>query len=467
MVNASNITQNSYFGMVINNQNIIPEFIVNDKYWYLMGYFLRNGYIKNDNIYFVVKSGKKLNTLNEIILLKQINNSLIYYSENIGWLNVLKKFYRYGKKIIPEFIQDAPQYSIKHFINGYYGFNNYKRINIRNISCDMAYNFHRLFLKLGYILLVKTNKLKTFNLCGELNTKNKYGFIENNYVWLSLRKITNTKINNKIKVYNFEVENDNSYIVENIIAHNCQPFSIAGEKKGFEDTRSNVFWKLIEIMTTLKPKVVILENVKNLKTHDNGNTFKKIIDEIEKINYKYEILNTSEITPIPQNRERIYIICFLKETHYEKFEFPDKIDDDEKFKITDMIEDENNIDESYYYTDKLKIWNEIETSVVKNVNTNTIYQYRRFYTRENKNNQCPTLTANMSGGGHNVPLIKDDNGIRKLTPRECFNFQGFPQKYILPDNISKAGLYKLAGNAVSYPVVKKIAKSIIKIMDEN
>ena len=75
----------------------------------------------------------------------------------------------------------------------------------------------------------------------------------------------------------------------------CQPFSIAGEQKGFEDTRSNVFWKLIEIMKFHKPKVVVLENVKNLKSHDKGKTFKKITDEIDKLNYKYkyEILNTS------------------------------------------------------------------------------------------------------------------------------------------------------------------------------
>lgn len=247
----------------------------------------------------------------------------------------------------------------------------------------------------------------------------------------------------------------------------CQPFSIAGEKKGFEDTRSNVFWKLIEIMKFHKPKVVVLENVKNLKSHDKGNTFKKITDELDKLNYKYkyEILNTSEITPIPQNRERIYIVCFLNEEQKNKFKFPEKINDDEKKEIIEMIEDE--IDEKYYYTDKLKIWNELEKSIIKKVDTNTIYQYRRFYTRENKNNVCPTLTANMGEGGHNVPLIKDDVGIRKLTPRECFNFQGFPQKYILPNDISNSGLYKLAGNAVSYPVIKKIAKEIIYILDEN
>lgn len=88
------------------------------------------------------------------------------------------------------------------------------------------------------------------------------------------------------------------------------------------------------------------------------------------------------------------------------------------------------------------------------------------YVRENKSSECPTLTANMGGGGHNVPIILDDKGIRKLTPRECFNFQGFPSSYILP-NLSDTNLYKLAGNAVSVPVVKLIANRIIPLLQED
>ena len=98
-----------------------------------------------------------------------------------------------------------------------------------------------------------------------------------------------------------------------------------------------------------------------------------------------------------------------------------------------------------------------------NISDNVLYQYRRYYVRENKSNTCPTLTANMGGGGHNVPLLKDNHGIRKLTPRECFNLQGFPQNYKLP-NLSDSDLYKLAGNAVSVPVVKLIVKRLSSII---
>ena len=128
--------------------------------------------------------------------------------------------------------------------------------------------------------------------------------------------------------------------------------------------------------------------------------------------------------------------------------------------ISDYLE--SNIHSKYYYTKKLKVFDEIEKNVVKHISSNTVYQYRRYYVRENKNNCVPTLTANMGSGGHNVPIIKDDNGIRKLTPRECFNFQGFPKTYKLP-NLSDNKLYKLAGNAVSIPVIKKIIQEIVRL----
>ena len=95
---------------------------------------------------------------------------------------------------------------------------------------------------------------------------------------------------------------------------------------------------------------------------------------------------------------------------------------------------------------------------------NTFYQIRRIYARENKSNVCPTLTANMGGGGHNVPILRDEKGIRRLTPRECFTLQGFPLEYNLPE-LCDSALYKLAGNAVSLPVVELIVKRISGILD--
>lgn len=244
----------------------------------------------------------------------------------------------------------------------------------------------------------------------------------------------------------------------------CQPFSVAGKQEGLGDERSDVFFKLIEIIKEKKPSVVIFENVKNLCNHDKGNTFKVISKEIDKAGYyfKHKILNTCVISKIPQNRERIYIICFKDKTMCDKFKFPKDIKEEKKKKLHKIME--KNIEDKYYYSDRFKVWPEINDKVKKNISTDTIYQYRRYYVRENKNSVCPTLTANMGGGGHNVPLIKDNKGIRKLIPRECFNLQGFPKSYKLPDDISDSGLYKLAGNAVSVPVVEKVAKRVLKVL---
>lgn len=243
----------------------------------------------------------------------------------------------------------------------------------------------------------------------------------------------------------------------------CQPFSIAGRQAGFEDYRANVFWKIIEIIEYHEPSIVIFENVKNLVSHDNGNTFTTITTWISNLGYyyKYTILNTCIHSKIPQNRERIYIVCFKYQEHYNLFNFPNA-NTLPKYKMCDLIQE--NVLTKYYYTQQSAIWAKLEPEITEHINDDIMYQYRRYYVRQNKNNLCPTLTANMGTGGHNVPIIKDDNGIRKLTPRECFNFQGFPQSYILP-KISDAGLYKLAGNAVSYPVIKQIARTIIDILN--
>lgn len=238
----------------------------------------------------------------------------------------------------------------------------------------------------------------------------------------------------------------------------CQPFSIAGKQEGFDDKRSNVFWKILELIDYHQPKAVILENVKNLVSHDEGNTFETIKSKLEERGYhlRFKVLNTAKITGIPQHRERIYIVCVKSQAVFDAFslDFPAI----PKRPIADFIEP--NAPAKYYYTDSSSAYELLKETVKKK---NTIYQYRRVYVRENKSNECPTLTANMGGGGHNVPIILDDKGIRKLTPRECFNFQGFPASYKLP-NLADSHLYKLAGNAVSVPVVKLIANRLIPLL---
>jgi len=243
----------------------------------------------------------------------------------------------------------------------------------------------------------------------------------------------------------------------------CQAFSIAGYRKGFSDTRGTLFFDVEQIIERHRPKVVFLENVKNLVSHDKGNTFKVILEILEKkLCYKvyHKVLNSMSYANIPQNRERIFIVAFDPEqvVNYNNFKFPKEI------KLTKTIHDileHGKQDEKYYYSKDHLYYPELEKIITKN---DTVYQWRRIYVRENKSNVCPTLTANMGAGGHNVPLIKDDFGIRKLTPKECFAFQGYPvDKFLLPP-IANSKLYMQAGNSVTTTLIQRIGEEIIKVL---
>ncbi|MFV0530816.1 MAG: DNA (cytosine-5-)-methyltransferase, partial [Flavobacteriales bacterium] len=196
----------------------------------------------------------------------------------------------------------------------------------------------------------------------------------------------------------------------------CQAFSIAGYQKGFSDTRGTLFFDIEQIVEKHKPKVVFLENVKNLVSHDKGKTFKVIVEILEKkLGYKvyHKVLNSMTHANVPQNRERIFIVAFdpKQVKKYNKFKFPEEIELTKT--ILDILE-KGKQDKKYYYPKNHPYYPELIKTITKK---DTVYQWRRVYVRENKSNVCPTLTANMGAGGHNVPLIKDDFGIRKLTPK--------------------------------------------------
>lgn len=150
--------------------------------------------------------------------------------------------------------------------------------------------------------------------------------------------------------------------------------------------------------------------------------------------------------------ERIYIVAFNNKESYSRFEFPDKI------KLTKSFSDllENDVDNTFYYNEK-PLYDKLKNDVKK---SDTVYQWRRQYVRENKKWLVPTLTANMWTGWHNVPIIIDKKWIRKLTPVECVRMQGFPPYFKFP-KLWNSQLYKQAGNSVSVPVLIRIWKNIL------
>lgn len=237
----------------------------------------------------------------------------------------------------------------------------------------------------------------------------------------------------------------------------CQPYSIAGLRKGLEDDRGgSVFRSLVNLIRDVRPRSFLLENVKGIRSHDNGRTFDFILDELEKGGYhlRHETLNSMLHANVPQNRERVFIVGFLDQAQATSFSWP------EETELTASIHDflDYDVDAEFYYDERFEIYPRLKESISRQ---DTFYQWRRQYVRENKSQVCPTLTANMGSGGHNVPLLRDNKGIRKLTPRETANFQGFPTSFVLP-KIANSHLYHQFGNSVTVPLIERIAKAIVE-----
>ncbi|RHG34444.1 DNA cytosine methyltransferase [Fusobacterium varium] len=242
----------------------------------------------------------------------------------------------------------------------------------------------------------------------------------------------------------------------------CQPFSTAGRRLGFEDTRGTLFFEVARILKEKQPKGFILENVKGLTNHDKGKTLQVILKAIEEIgyDYKYKILNAKDYN-VPQNRERWYCIGIRKGSgiNIEDFSFPDK--EELEIKLEDIIEVIN--DESEYTISETCERN-IRIHVEKrniNITSHTLaYDIRPSRCHFVLGDISNCLTAKMGTGGSNVPVVINQN--RKLTERECLRLMGFPDSYKIGKGYQS---YKQIGNSVVVPVINKLAKELIRVIN--
>lgn len=233
----------------------------------------------------------------------------------------------------------------------------------------------------------------------------------------------------------------------------CQPFSQAGLKKGFTDTRGTLFFDIERILLAKQPKAFLLENVKQLKGHNKGETFKTIIDHLNKAGYKvfYEILKARDFG-IPQNRERIYIVGFLD--HSINFEFPKPTN--LPTRVGDILDDI--VDEKYTISDKL--WTGHKRRKELNKLNGKGFGYGLFNKESAYTN---TISARYYKDGSEILIEQEGKNPRKLTPREAARLQGFPEEYVIP--VSDAQAYKQFGNSVCVPVVKAIAMEMKKVLN--
>ena len=195
----------------------------------------------------------------------------------------------------------------------------------------------------------------------------------------------------------------------------------AAKKQGFKDKeRGHAFFHMMKIVDAKKPAAIFLENVKHLKTHDEGATYEEIKGALLQRGYFTEeaVLNSMHYGNVPQNRERIYIVAFRSQATKDAFRFPSPTP--LKKQVIDLLDSE--IDNKYYYREGW-LYDRIKGKIR---GRSHVYQWRRWYLRKfTVAGICFTLTANMGMGGHNVPLIRDHKGMRRLTPRECCRLQGF------------------------------------------
>lgn len=248
----------------------------------------------------------------------------------------------------------------------------------------------------------------------------------------------------------------------------CQAFSISGKQKGFEDARGTLFFDIARIVKHHQPRLLFLENVRNFERHDGGNTLKVVLKTLNELGYNvnYQVLNASDYN-LPQNRERIYFVCFRKDLQIKNFEFPKP--SIKKVALIDFLEPHPN-DAKIIDRPDIKITKNF--SPIKNIFgeldlpnrpiqigiVNKGGQGERIY---DPYGHAITLSAHGGGIGSKTGLYKIGDVIRKLTPRECARIQGFPDAFKIVSSPSQA--YKQFGNSVAVNVLKAILKKISEV----
>jgi len=372
--NASQLTEDDYFGMVINNNSIIPEMTVEKKVnaskkslvtltlndpdmWFMMGYFVGDGWIEETTksttgnlahkIRFAVNNKDEAEILERIrkilpITDKKCDSGLAkkFGCADVVWYTILKQFGKYAHgKIIPEWVHDAPTNLIEEFINGYMtadgNIRKDGRHRITTVSYNLAFSLQRLYMKLGHLASIhRTVRPKTCVIeCRIVNQRDTYevevllekkrttsSFIEGNYMWVASQKITILSATTEpVSVYNFEVANDNSYIIENTVVHNCQGFSNAGKRKA-TDPRNQMYRQFVRFVKNSQPKFFIGENVTGLTTMKSGpkesdpSMLALIESAFNEIGYSmtYQVLEATDFG-VPQKRKRILLVGWRKD----------------------------------------------------------------------------------------------------------------------------------------------------------
>ena len=533
---AKDLTKKDYFGVPVIQEE--KTFYTDEcDFWYMLGMYLGDGWLsKTTNDTIIACNDIKLKKLKSH--LDKEKWKYTYYKEktcykfrfsNKDVYQFIKKYIGTGSdnKHIPYEILCLPKKQLQSFYDGYLdsdgcvveNYHQFSSIN-RGMLYSVSLIINKLYNRPTCFYKIKVAKTKIIE-GREVNQKEWYqlrfkpttnkqdkAFYEDGYIWYPFNKLTIAK---KENVYNMEVEEDHSYIIQGCISKNCQDFSLAGKQAGGDKdsgTRSSLMYETIRIVEKLKPKYVIWENVKNLLSKKHRHNFDAYLETMESLGYTnyYQVLNAKDYD-IPQNRKRVFTISIL-DNHTEKdekisllvkdFKFPEK--QELKLKLKDMLEDE--VDEKYYLSNKMveyisadnEKWtgnndksiinksvasaintgegsrrcdasNYISNQVEENFNLKGSSYLRDFGSRGKIQNKeyCDTLTASMGTGGGNIPIFQNNLRIRKLTPKECWRLMGFDDEDF--EKASKVNsntqLYKQAGNSIVVNVLEAILNKLL------
>lgn len=391
---ADSLKRTDYMGIPINKKSEIPEwngitfvwsdgrkdryknqlsqYMNNKDFWWLIGRYIADGWFRNNGGIIIGCGKKKFVEMKEKCDSIGLNYNILEERTVIKFYYQLKELelfvqsfgkYAYGKKI-PSFVMDLPVDLLNSFLNGYMSgdgcFTN-GRFKATSVSRELIYGLAQCIAKVYKqpYSIYKTERPKTTVIEGRtVNQKDTYelcfkkekrpqdkAFYEDGFIWFPVTKVEEDEIET---VYDLTVEENHSFTVQGVIVHNCQDFSVAGKGKGGDKgsgTRSSLLWECERIIRAVKPKYLLMENVKNLlsdKHRHNFNEWFKVLEGMGYTNY-YKVLNAKDYG-IPQNRERIFCVSILGGGQY-LFPNPKPLEK----RLKDMLED--NVDEKYYLSD--------------------------------------------------------------------------------------------------------------------
>lgn len=537
---ADSLKRTDYMGIPINKKSEIPEwngitfvwsdgrkdryknqlsqYMNNKDFWWLIGRYIADGWFRNNGGIIIGCGKKKFVEMKEKCDSIGLNYNILEERTVIKFYYQLKELelfvqsfgkYAYGKKI-PSFVMDLPVDLLNSFLNGYMSgdgcFTN-GRFKATSVSRELIYGLAQCIAKVYKqpYSIYKTERPKTTVIEGRtVNQKDTYelcfkkekrpqdkAFYEDGFIWFPVTKVEEDEIET---VHDLTVEENHSFTVQGVIVHNCQDFSVAGKGKGGDKgsgTRSSLLWECERIIRAVKPKYLLMENVKNLlseKHRHNFNEWFKVLEGMGYTNY-YKVLNAKDYG-IPQNRERIFCVSILGGGQY-LFPNPKPLEK----RLKDMLED--NVDEKYYLSDisvnrllkrrdglgyKPCINGEVAVTLTTKPgqrNSDNYIQEPFVVASRGRNIENPSdrtigspteqrLEINYTGCTNTLTSVQKDNyvvenyRIRKLTARECFRLMGVKdEQFDRLNGISNSQLYKLAGNSIVVDVLEAIFKNLL------